>query len=134
MQKKHCEMRQIYMQKTLRNALLFCKFSIYFLHMNFAHFSVSFAGKFAENCVAIFYIFQAFSWWFLWNCVQGWERRDPGQIPVWRNGIDGAGCHLDLRTLRVHQRQRWFSCEIIYGKNPMGFLQKVKYKNRKKIP
>ena len=19
---------------------------------------------------------------FLWNCVQGWERRDPGQIPV----------------------------------------------------
>ena len=47
--KKHCEMRQIYMQKTLRNTLLFCKFSIYFLHMNLAHFSVFFAGKFAEN-------------------------------------------------------------------------------------
>ena len=53
-------MRQIHMQKTLRNALLFCKFSIYILHMNFAQFSVFFAGKFAENCVAIFYIFKFF--------------------------------------------------------------------------
>ena len=32
--------------------------------------------------MAILYIFQAFSWWFPWNCVQGWERRDTGQIPL----------------------------------------------------
>ena len=80
--KKQCEMRQIYMQKTQRNALLFCKFFIYFLHMNLAHFSVFFAGKFAGNCMVIFHIFRAFSWWFFMGCVRGWERRDPGKIPV----------------------------------------------------
>ena len=67
--KKQCEMRQLYVQKkTLRNASIFCKFSCEIcgvscisFRKNLAHFSVFFAGKFAENCLAIFYIFQAFS-------------------------------------------------------------------------
>ena len=45
-------------------------------------FSVFFAGKLAENCMAILYIFKLFRDDFLWDCVQGWEGRDPGQVPV----------------------------------------------------
>ena len=80
--KKHCKMRQIHMQKNTAKCVTFLQI----FHINFAHFSVFFAGKFAENCMAIFHIFQALSWWFLWDYVQGWERRvDPGQnaaIPI----------------------------------------------------
>ena len=57
-----------------------------FLHISLTHFPVFLEETVPENCMAILYIFQAFSWWFLWNCVQGWERRvDPGQnaaIPI----------------------------------------------------
>ena len=54
-------MRQIYVQKTLRNALLFCKFSIYFLHMNFAHFSVFFCRKICRKLYGNFLYFSSFS-------------------------------------------------------------------------
>ena len=91
--KKQCKMRGIYVQKTVRNAWnLFAKNSAKcvnflqilrcLLQINLAHFSVFFAGKLAENWMAILYNFNLFRDDFLCNCVQGWERRDFGQIPV----------------------------------------------------
>ena len=100
--KKQCKMRAIHMQKTERNAWnsyaensekcvkLICKkqcemrseFRGVFCIEIWRIFSGFFFRKTCKNCMVIFYNFQAFSWWFLWDCVQGWERRDPGQIPV----------------------------------------------------
>ena len=101
-------MRQIYMQKTQWNASLFCKFFIYFLHMNLAHFSVFFAGKCAGNCMAIFHIFRAFSWWFFMECVRGWERRDPGKIPV-KMRQSRSGFHWKNSFLQrdVNEKRNW---------------------------
>ena len=46
--KKHYKMRQIHMQKNTAKCVSFLQIFHIFLHMNFAHFSVFFAGKFAE--------------------------------------------------------------------------------------
>ena len=103
--KKQGEMRQIYVRKTVRNAANLCaktrakcgKFKCK-KHCEMCHFSANFPYNF---CIRIWRIFQCFLqeslqeivWQFpiffklfhddfLWDCVQGRERRDPGQIPV----------------------------------------------------
>ena len=58
--KKQCEMRQIYVQKQLQNA--------WNLH---AKNTAKSAGNPAGYCMAIFYIFQAFSWWFFMELCAG---------------------------------------------------------------
>ena len=58
-------MQQIYVQKTVRNAANFpAKYAVFLAYHSgkiWRIFQCFFAGKFAENCLAIFYIFQAFS-------------------------------------------------------------------------
>ena len=89
MQKKLCKMRQFNMQKTTAKCVNFLQILRFFLHINLARFPVFFAGKFAENCMAIFRIFQAFSWGFFTELCAGMgkagSRSNPGQnvaIPI----------------------------------------------------
>ena len=69
-------------KKNSANCVNFLQILRCFLQINLAPFSVFFAGKLAENWMAILYNFNLFRDDFLCNCVQGWERRDFGQIPV----------------------------------------------------
>ena len=84
--KKQCEMCEISMQKTVRIASnLYAKNSAKcvnflqilrcFLQITLAHFSVVFAGKLAENWMAILYIFKLF--------------RDDFYVTVCRDGKGG---------------------------------------------
>ena len=54
-------MRQIYMQKKCEMRQFSANFAVFLAYKFGAFFSDFFAGKFAENCMAILYIFQAIS-------------------------------------------------------------------------
>ena len=78
--------RQFYMQKTLRNAsILYAKKTakcVNFICKKHCKICREICRKVYGNFL---YFFKLFRDDFKWNCVQGWERRDPGQnaaIPI----------------------------------------------------